>query len=422
MTSRFDMNEDNTLKVIHIMNHPPDYESYANKPRPPVNWDTPEGSWVGIWGYDWADLLGKNIMLQDPRIRYEVWQPELRARKIYSHTFEEGWTHKQFPAQTKTFYNGLKKSEYIISPQLPDLIENSLDGETMFILPMPNSFLIRAVIERFKDRKILCNCLGDLTLPLLHFWKFKKNIFSKINSIHNHFAYKRVLPYIDGVSLINHNRLEKFQTLYDGRLWIVPMGVDFDFWKPLDKIKCRGLLNLPEDKMILFSASRLNDLKQVAKTIDILNKLSGQFDFLYIVSGHGTRDYEDYLRAKAEPLLQKDMIRFTGYVTDDDLLNYYNASDVFLLTSLSEGSPVSVQKAFACDVPVFSTNVGYTAELMQKYHVGTIVPRTDYASWEVSLEGILHGNIPEIYGREKASTVFSWPNVAQKFIHILNTL
>jgi len=49
-------------KIIHIMNHPPAYEEYADKPRPAINWDTPNGSWVGIWGYDWSDQLASEIL------------------------------------------------------------------------------------------------------------------------------------------------------------------------------------------------------------------------------------------------------------------------------------------------------------------------------------------------------------------------
>jgi hypothetical protein len=49
------------VKVIHVMNHPPAYEEYSDMPRPHWNWNTPDGSWVGIWGYDWSDLLAIEV-------------------------------------------------------------------------------------------------------------------------------------------------------------------------------------------------------------------------------------------------------------------------------------------------------------------------------------------------------------------------
>jgi glycosyltransferase involved in cell wall biosynthesis len=39
-------------------------------------------------------------------------------------------------------------------------------------------------------------------------------------------------------------------------------------------------------------------------------------------------------------------------------VNYYNAADVFLLTSQSEGSPNTIKEAMACNCPIVTTNVG----------------------------------------------------------------
>ena len=90
-----------TAKVIHIMNHPPTYEEHANKPRPSINWDTPINGWVGIWGYDWSDQLASEILKVTNEFEHETWQPDLRADKIYSHTFENGLTQRMFPAVEK---------------------------------------------------------------------------------------------------------------------------------------------------------------------------------------------------------------------------------------------------------------------------------------------------------------------------------
>lgn len=44
---------------------------------------------------------------------------------------------------------------------------------------------------------------------------------------------------------------------------------------------------------------------------------------------------------------------------------YYSAADAMLLCSDSEGSPTFVKEAFACNLPVVSTDVGDVSEIMR---------------------------------------------------------
>ncbi len=200
------------------------------------------------------------------------------------------------------------------------------------------------------------------------------------------------------------------------------MGVDFNRWIKKDKKSCRRKLNLPIDKMIFFSSSRLNALKQVDKFIQVLNKFAGEYDFLYLVSGHGKREYESFLQQQASPLILKNQIKFIGYVSEEELLDYYNASDLFVLTSLSEGSPVGVQKAFACGTPVFTTNVGYTAELLEKYNEGLVCEKNNYDEWGKKIKEILIGEMPKPFDIMRAKEYFDWQNIGNQFLNLFKSI
>ena len=85
------------------MSTPPAYEIYKGEQRPEINWETNDNSWVGIWGYDWGDLLGNAILSQTNEFEFEVWQNDLRADRIYEYTFDVGhqYTLESLP-KTKT--------------------------------------------------------------------------------------------------------------------------------------------------------------------------------------------------------------------------------------------------------------------------------------------------------------------------------
>lgn len=56
-------------------------------------------------------------------------------------------------------------------------------------------------------------------------------------------------------------------------------------------------------------------------------------------------------------------LHFLNQISHNDLVYYYNASDVCLLTSFHEGSPNVIKEAMACNCPIVSTNVGDVEEI-----------------------------------------------------------
>ena len=57
----------------------------------------------------------------------------------------------------------------------------------------------------------------------------------------------------------------------------------------------------------------------------------------------------------------------------------YAASDVFLLTSRNEGTPVAIIEAMASAVPVVSTDVGGVGDVIESPDAGLVVPPDDVA-------------------------------------------
>jgi len=120
---------------------------------------------------------------------------------------------------------------------------------------------------------------------------------------------------------------------------VLPNGVNFNRFKPLDKKDCQEQLGWNNTKInILFAANpeRLEKNYKLAKeAISIIDETNIVFHFL-----------------KGVP--------------NTDMPLYYNAADVVLLTSLWEGSPNVIKEAMACNRPIVATNVGDIAEVVSK--------------------------------------------------------
>lgn len=53
-------------------------------------------------------------------------------------------------------------------------------------------------------------------------------------------------------------------------------------------------------------------------------------------------------------------------IEHEKVVNYMNAGDILLMTSLSEGSPNIIKEALACNLPIISVNVGDVSERIDK--------------------------------------------------------
>jgi len=95
---------------------------------------------------------------------------------------------------------------------------------------------------------------------------------------------------------------------------------------------------------------------------------------IFLIAGDG--ELRAALEATARDFGLADRVRFLGWRRD--LTTIYGASDVFLLTSRNEGTPVALIEALAAGLPGVSTDVGGVRDVLRA-DTGTVVPFGDAA-------------------------------------------
>jgi glycosyltransferase involved in cell wall biosynthesis len=414
-------------RVINIIPHPPAYEYIGDNERPEINWDTIDGAWVGMWRGDWSDLLGCQILKLTKEFDYEVWRPDLRAHKIYSHKFEDGLVHRTFPAYLKFFFYGIKFRTLIESPEIISGIyrEKETHKIILHLNSDPTILLNSRIISIFGDLPIVNSFHGVFLSPKKESFKLRKNVFTTINYLSNYRNLKKHLNNLDFITYQNNKHLEYLDSIdYQGQRERITMGCDFNFWVPGNKEISKKNFGLASNTKVFSMASRFNSLKQIDKMIDAFTGIAknSSYNFILLIAGHGEKEYEEYLMKISHELSMKGKLKFTGYLEGKKMLKLYQASDVFITSSIMEGCSVSVIKALACEVPILSTKVGGTYELMKQYGAGKFIETRDYSSWKEELGKILSGERINILKREIAKNFFHWPNIAGKFISIYRRL
>ncbi|MBI3408467.1 MAG: glycosyltransferase [Planctomycetes bacterium] len=136
--------------------------------------------------------------------------------------------------------------------------------------------------------------------------------------------------------------------------------------------------------LVLVQVARLDYLKDHATAVRTFERvLAKRPDSWLLLVGEGPE--EPKIRKLVDDRHLQERVRFLGLRTDIPRL--LAAADMFLLTSNSEGIPLTLIEAMAARLPVVSTRVGGVAEVVEDGQTGLLTPPGDD---ECLAEKILH--------------------------------
>jgi glycosyltransferase involved in cell wall biosynthesis len=164
----------------------------------------------------------------------------------------------------------------------------------------------------------------------------------------------------------------KSKGLQDALWWrrdqavVIPNGVDLELFTPGSREVARKHLGWDqESQIVLFNAG----YQPATKGLDVAR------ESMTLVQAH----------------LPKVQLFVLSDVQPDAMPMYYQAADVLLSASISEGSPNVIKEALACNLPVVSTPVGDVQERLAGVKPSAVVPRDPTAIAEALVQILLEG-------------------------------
>ena len=216
--------------------------------------------------------------------------------------------------------------------------------------------------------------------------------------------------------------VRKSALLTNQQIQTIPNPIDTRIFRPHDKKQARLRINLPLDmKVILFVAQRIaNENKGIFYLIDACHKMAAEHPemvhntFVAVLGGGrgNIGDVFDFCTGKL------------GYVNDtQQIVDIYNAADVFVLPSLSENLPNTIMEAMACGVPCVGFDVGGIPEEIDHLKNGYVAEYRDVSDLAKGLYWVLNEADSEALSREavrKVTASYSQHAVAMKYIEVYN--
>lgn len=189
---------------------------------------------------------------------------------------------------------------------------------------------------------------------------------------------------------------------------VVPLGFDLTRFAAIDGrsgAAARLELGLPADACIVTTVGRLTPIKQQGLFLTMASRLSiVRSDAMFLIAGDGPLRGE--LEQQARTLGLGDRVRWLGWRSD--LSRIYAATDVFVLTSANEGTPVALIEAMAAGVPCVSTDVGGVRDVITDQESGTVVTAGDVEALASAVSTLLAGErIRQLIGARGRASVLA---------------
>lgn len=215
------------------------------------------------------------------------------------------------------------------------------------------------------------------------------------------------------------------------RIFKFPNGIESKAFTPVDADGRRSLrekLGLPVDRMIASYSGKLNQGKGLEHLLRAWVDVSEAREDAHLVligSGGGqSLSREDELRAYVRDNALESSVTFTGYV--ENVNEYLQASDMFILPTENEAFPLSLLEAMSCRLPVIASRVGGIPEIVSHLDNGILVNPADPDALsseivrlmgEPSLAGSLAAN-----ARQTACDRYSIESVAARYYELFSSM
>lgn len=204
----------------------------------------------------------------------------------------------------------------------------------------------------------------------------------------------------------------------------IPNPINTNLFKPRNRQEARIACELPANKkLILFGAVKITDKRKgIDYFIESCNMLVQKHPELkeelgVVVMGNHSEELK--------PLFPFEVYSLNYISNEKEVVNIYNAVDIYVTPSLEENLPNTIMEAMACGTPCVGFQVGGIPEMIDHLHNGYVA---EYKSADDLANGIYwilnegeYADLSEA-ARRKVLSSYSESTIAKKYIDIYNKI
>jgi glycosyltransferase involved in cell wall biosynthesis len=288
-------------------------------------------------------------------------------------------------------------------------------------------YFIYILIDRPDSIVIYFGCYGE-SIPVRILKLFKKVDVTFIvgypyeltpHRFHD-FKKNRIFNKIDNIIVKSESMVKDISNFFEKEVFLIENGVDTKYFHKENTVpnNIRRLHKIPKNATLLLTVAALEKRKGIQSVISSMERIGKNENIFYIILGEGPdrKILESIIRNSQV----KNKIILAG--SKESIIEYYDASDAFLLLSDGEGYPNVILEAWAMEIPVIvSTSNPYP--IITKGTGSILISINDETKLDITIKKIMNdkeyfnSNVKK--SREYVVNKMDWNHVIDKYENVL---
>ena len=218
-------------------------------------------------------------------------------------------------------------------------------------------------------------------------------------------------------SQFTSNELQTMYGVLDRKIMIVPAAVSSEFCPNYNhqyKEQVQKRYGAPGGYVLHFSSGDPRDNTELALRAFSLANISENIKIILVGDGYVDQDAFNEMISRME---LRDRVISVGHVSDSDLVDLYQAADIYMDPSLYEGFGLQVLEAMSCGVPVLCSNTTSLAEMASD--VGFTCEPTNIEDFAHGIEYLISNTAQAELMRDagiRHSSQYSWNKTVEQLV------
>jgi len=188
---------------------------------------------------------------------------------------------------------------------------------------------------------------------------------------------------IVSISSATKEALVRFEFIPRKKIRVIYNGTAALKRNDIEAQKVRDNLGIPKDAFVVGTVSRLDPVKNQSMMLRAFKEFSEKYPDSYLLMVGDGPDKEKLISLANELGLSERTI-FTGFINNP--IHYLSAMDVFLLSSHTEGTSMTLLEAMSLEIPSVATHVGGNPEIIENGTTGILTEPDSSKSFAEALE------------------------------------